>query len=299
MSSKFVHSVVAVVILVGFVQPASADQDALQKVKALYAAAAYEDALAVMAAVPEGTRLAELDQYQAFCLIALGNEEQAQNVIERLLTDNPLYEPDGSETSPRVIDAFREMKTRVMPSVTKSLYLEAKAALERKERKEAIAGFEMLLRVMGPGPAGDSTLDDMRVLAEGFLDLSRALPEAAPATPAPGEAGKTAAANANAPGVSPLASAALRTRPVMIRQDMPPWNAPDSISRRTEFRGVVRVMVGIDGKVQSSEIVRSIHPLYDRLLLAASQEWLYEPAKEDGKPVVAEVLVAVHLRPEN
>lgn len=291
MSHMVIRAIVASVVLSGSSAFAGADQEALQKVKALYAAAAYEDALAVMAAVPEGTRLAELDQYRAFCLIALGNQQQAQNVIEKLLTTNPMYEPDGSETSPRVIEAFREMKTRVMPSVTKALYLDAKAALDRKERKEAIEQFELLLRVIGAGPVGDPTADDLRVLASGFLDLSRALPEAPVDAPAAVEGAKPAS-----PRVSPLA--AVRTRPVVVQQQMPPWNAPDSISRRTEFRGSIRVFIGADGKVQSSEIVSSIHPLYDRLLVNAAKDWVYEPARENGQPVASELIVSVQLRPE-
>jgi hypothetical protein len=273
---------------------ASADQEALQKVKALYASAAYEDALAVVAAVPADTRAPELDQYRAFCLIALGQKEEAQVAIEALLSGNPLYAPDPAETSPRVLETFTEVRLRVLPAVSRKLYLDAKTALERKNRQEAITGFETLLRLIGSVNTPDPTLDDLKVLAEGFLDLSRAMPEpakpeATPATPVRA-ADESASATATAP--------ASWTRPVALQQEMPRWNAPDPISRRTEFTGILRVRVGANGRVETAEMVRRVHPMYDALLLGAAQDWVYEPAKQDGVAVPADVLVEVRLRPQ-
>ena len=273
---------------------ASGDQEALLKVKALYAAAAYEDALAVLAAVPAETRLPELDQYRAFCLIALGDQQQAQAAIERLLTQDPLYQPDTSDTSPRVIEAFKAVRLRVLPIVTKKLYSDAKLALERKERSTAIARFETLLKFIGVESTNDPTLDDMKVLAEGFLDLSRALPEAPPAE---------AAARDNMPATSANGEAARAavptwTRPVIVRQDLPRWLAPDAISRRTAYDGILRVKVAADGKVVGAELVRRTHPIYDGQLLRAAENWVYEPARQNGVPVPSELLVEVRLRPE-
>ena len=273
---------------------ASADQEALLKVKALYAAAAYEDALAVLAAVPAETRLPELDQYRAFCLIALGDQQQAQAAIERLLTQDPLYQPDTSDTSPRVIDAFKSVRLRVLPIVTKKLYSDAKLALERKERDTAVARFETLLKFIGVESTNDPTLDDMRVLAEGFLDLSRALPEAAKAEAAADTAKPANAAN----GEAARTATPTWTRPVIVRQDLPRWIAPDAISRRSAYDGILRVKVAANGKVVGTEIVRRTHPIYDGQLLRAAENWVYEPARQDGVPVPSELLVEVRLRPE-
>ena len=267
----------------------------VNKVKALYAAAEYESALAVLANVPAENPLPELDQYRAFCLIALGDQRQAETAIAQLLTHTPLYEPDAAETSPRVIEVFREVRTQVLPGVAKQLYLDAKTSLERKERQTAIGRFEALLQLLGTQSTPDPTLDDIKVLAEGFLDLSRALPEARPAD-SPAVSSAPPAETASSP--PPIVAKDNWERPVVIRQPMPPWNAPDAISRQTQYRGVVRVNIGIDGTVVSSEIVRSVHPLYDRLLLSASRNWLYQPARQDGKPVAAEMLVEVLLQPE-
>jgi TonB family protein len=273
---------------------APADQAVVQKVKDLYAAAAYEDALAVVAATPEETRVPELDQYRAFCLIALGQKQEAQAAIEALLSDNPLYQPDPAETSPRVVETFTEVKLRVLPSVSRKLYLEAKTALERKNRAAAVEGFETLLQLIATVKEPDENLEDMKVLAEGFLDLSRSMPEA----PKPEVPTEVPTNGGTEDAASSTASAPVWTRPVALKQDMPRWNAPDPISRRSEYTGVLRVRVGADGTVQTAEMVRRVHPMYDALLLNAAQSWRYEPAKQDGVAVPADVLVEVRLRPQ-
>jgi hypothetical protein len=141
----------------------------------------------------------------------------------------------------------------------------------------------------------DPTISDMKVLAEGFRDLSRALPE-------PAAEPKAAEPSPAATNGEPVATAPKQpttwTRPVAIRQDMPRWNAPDAISRRTEYNGIIRVRVDATGKVLSSEMVRPSHPIYDGQLMRAAHDWMYEPARQDGMAVPSEVLVEVRLRPQ-
>jgi hypothetical protein len=57
--------------------PPAFAQDDLQRAKELYAAAAYEEALALLTAVPNAERIPQVDEYRAFCLIALGQGEEA------------------------------------------------------------------------------------------------------------------------------------------------------------------------------------------------------------------------------
>jgi hypothetical protein len=297
MSTNRLSVIASLLCVVVSAAPARAgDQEALQKVKELYAAAAYEDALAVVAALPAETRIPELNQYRAFCLIALGQKEEAHVAIETLLSENPLYVPDPDETSPRVIEAFTEVKRRVLPGVARKLYVDAKTSLERKDRAAAVRGFETLLQLISAEDDRDDTLDDMKVLAEGFLDLSRAMPE--PVKPAPQPAEPTNGAETSASSTSTPAAAVAWTRPVALKQEMPRWIAPDPVSRRAEYSGILRVRVGADGRVVAAEMIRRAHPMYDALLIEAAQSWLYEPAKQDGTPVPAEVLVEVRLRPQ-
>lgn len=260
-------------------------QPPLETVKTMYAAARYEDALAVLGKMPADRTSAELEQYRVFCLIALGRDADARQAIERLVTADPLYTPDPVETSPRVRERFAEVREEVLPDVVRTMYLEARAALDRKDRADAIARFERVLQVIDA--AGLPTLEDMRVLVAGFLDLSRALPAPAP-EPAP--------ASVEAADPEP-AEPSLPTPAVAISQTLPPWVPTDAVSRRMEFEGAVRVYIGRDGRVVSAEIVRPVHPSYDPLLLKAAREWRYSPATLRGRPIESELVVEVRLRP--
>jgi protein TonB len=184
-----------------------------------------------------------------------------------------------------------------VPHVAKRLYVDARAALERKDRANAIAQFERLLRIIDAAGPAASAVEDLRLLASGFLDLSKALAEPP----------RVAADNAAAAGTSPDESPAARpaapapdteTPPVAINQQMPPWLPPDAQSRRGSFSGVIRVRVGPDGRVQDAEIVSSVHMLYDPVLLRAARAWTYQPARRNGVPIASEVNVQVNLAPE-
>jgi TonB family protein len=276
----------AFALVVGNPASAHADQEALLKVKTLYASAAYEEALAVIAAAPPEGVLTELDQYRVFCLVALGNQAEARVTLEKLLTRNPLYVPNEMETPPRVMETFNEVRNRALPTIARQLYADAKSALEQKDRTRAIDGFEKVRRIAALDGISDPLLADLSVLAEGFLDLSRRLPEPPAAKPEP---------------PSPPAAAAREPvfeRPVAISQTMPPWHAPDRVTQRTEFSGSIRVEIGPDGSVTAAQIERPIHPAYDRVLLEAAKMWRYQPARRDGKPVSSDLVVQILLRPE-
>jgi TonB family protein len=271
--------------------PSAIAQDDLQRAKDLYAQAAYEEALAVLAAVPAAERVPQVSQYRVFCLIALGQGQAAQEAIEDLLESDPSYQPDPAETSPRVLEAFVAARERALPGIAKQMYADAKAALERKDRDAAVTGFERLLQAIDGAPDLKATFEDLRVLADGFLTLSRALPAPLPA-PAPPITPSDTGDEANPP--APLVASS--TRPVVVKQEMPPWVAWDAVSRRQEFSGLLRVRVGADGRVQSATMVQPVHPTYDRLLLRAAESWVYKPATESGVAVPADVVVQIHLR---
>ena len=64
-----------------------------------------------------------------------------------------------------------------------------------------------------------------------------------------------------------------------------------------KFNGSIKVTIGTDGRVSDVEIVESVHPTYDSMLLRAARSWLYQPAKRNDVPVVSELVVEVNLRP--
>ena len=62
-----------------------------------------------------------------------------------------------------------------------------------------------------------------------------------------------------------------------------------------EFVGSVKILIGSDGRVQEASMVKSVHPVYDPLLLQATRQWMYRPAMRGGEPIAAVKIVEVRL----
>src|SRR3954470_13568971 len=189
-------------------------QDVMQSVKDLYASAAYEDALSAVGKIEAGGGASSLEaeQYRIFCLVALGRTDEAEQAVESTLTAHPEYRPDAAQASPRIQSLFSQVRRRIGPALVKRLYQQGRAAMERKDRDEAVAQFESMLRIANdPDVRGDATISELKELGSGFLELSKALPaktnaaEAGPTTAAP----TTAAAAARSGVIVP---------PVVIQQ---------------------------------------------------------------------------------
>lgn len=271
-----------------------AAQDALGPVRELYASAEYEKALSaldLLKATASADGLLEIDRYRALCLIALGQSTEADRVIETIVKADPLYQPGAADAGPRVRAAFTAVRRRVLPGVVRVLYANAKAAFDRKDFPEAVEGLEHTMRVLDKMEDG-SELSDLRLVASGFLDLSRAsLPAtAAAAVPSP------AVVNANPQQAATPSSVASATAAVAIRQDVP--RPPFFLGMTSkEYRGTVEVEIDESGNVVSTLMIRSVHSLYDKLLLAAARDWKYQPARAGGNPTKSRKRVDVVLRP--
>jgi len=257
----------------------------MKAVKDLYASAAYEDALTAVGKIdsPSEPNI-EAEQYRVFCLVALGRMDDAAQAVESVLTLQPEYRPDSADASPRIQSLFSQVRRRVGPALVKRQYQQGRAAMERKDREEAVSQFEAMLRIANdPDVRNEASMSELRELGSGFLELSKALP------PKP-----------KAAEVAPAATAAVRpsviSPPVVIQQKLPAW-IPDPVSRATEFRGAVRVQISAEGKVTNAEILKSVHPAYDQLLLRSARAWLYEPAKKDGVAIPSEKTVEVAVTP--
>jgi TonB family protein len=285
----------AVALAIGFlsVEPARA-QDSLEAAKDLYANAAYEDALAVLSRLGKGGSRPEIEQYKVFCLIALDRTDEARKAIEAVVSANPMYVPDPAETPPRIRGVFEETRRRLLPDVARRLYGEGKAAFDRKDLGAATAKFEAVVKLIDEASLdGEGLGSELRLLSTGFLDLNKALA----AAESPKESAQPERARPEEPPPSAPVSPPVVTRPVAIRQEFPRWDPVDTFSRQAEFVGAVRVRISSTGAVDSAEIVRPVHPAYDRALLAAARVWQYEPARQNGVPVASEHVVEVHLRP--
>ena len=77
-----------------------------------------------------------------------------------------------------------------------------------------------------------------------------------------------------------------------------PPTYPD-IAREANVTGVVmlQALVGRDGRVKDTKIVKSI-PMLDAAAVDAARQWIFNPAKAAGKPVAVWVAVPVKFPPQ-
>jgi len=296
-----VRTAAAVAIVLGSWSAASAadDQDALSRAKALYTAAAYDEALALLNEVnnPTAADGIEAKEYRAFCLLALGRRDDASKVIEEIVQANPSFQPSATQVSPRLQDAFRDVRRRVLPSIVRQTYADAKAAFDRKDFEAANIRFRTVVALMADADAtGASELADLRILSNGFLDLIKTTPPVeAPAAaaapppqlPPPAPPPAPAIYDARNPDVVP---------PTPVAQSVPPWHPTKQETQ--VYDGTLTLVIDERGDVISVELEGNLNPAYAQLLRRAAARWKYQPATRNGVPVKYRRGVAVHLSPE-
>src|SRR5262249_19292566 len=135
----------AFVLTAALAQAQAQNNNDLIAARDLYASAAYDEALALLNRLhssdqPPGDSRA-IEQYRAFCLLALGRPADAQQAIEAVVTADPSYRPGESDVSPRIRAAFTEVRRRMLPTIIQQKYAQAKAAYDRKDWGTAAAGF--------------------------------------------------------------------------------------------------------------------------------------------------------------
>jgi hypothetical protein len=213
--------------------------------------------------------------------------------MARLGTAYPSYTP-GDDHSPRVRLAFRTVRDRVLPARARALYEEGRRAYGHGRFQDAQLALADAMPVIDAlVEEGRAGMADLRVLAAGFLALARERMPVAP-TPAPLLAGGPADVEAR---LSPLVAADhVSTPPVPIDQALPPW--PFGLAGvRTTFKGAIDVRIDERGLVASASMAAPVHPLYDRELLLAAQQWRYEPARRGGRAVASLKRVEVVIQP--
>ena len=170
---------VAAAALAAVVAVHAAD-DSLTAARDLYSAADYEDALGVLnrlrVADHHGDEVRTIDQYRAFCLLALGRSADAEQAIEAVVLADPFYQPSDADASPRVRAAFKDVRRRMLPTIVQDRYAGAKTAFDRRDFATAETGFKQVLAVLSDPDVGaaaaEPPLSDIRTLASGFRDLS-------------------------------------------------------------------------------------------------------------------------------
>lgn len=265
----------------------------------LYASAAYDEALAVLnrlrSADHPTSQSRVIEQYRAFCLLALGRPADAEQAIEAVVAAEPSFQPGDGDASPRIRSAFTSVRRRMLPSIIQQQYAQAKAAFDRKEFSAAADGFRQVLTALADqdvvAEAKQPPLSDLRMLAGGFQELAAraaappplppVAPVVAPAPPPPPAAPRIhtgGESNVIAPGV--------------VNQTLPPFPGQVVIPRN----GKLEVVIDESGAVESAIMTGSVTQAYDAMVLAATKAWRYKPATLGGVPVKFRKVVQITIK---
>jgi TonB family protein len=279
-----------------------ADDDPLTTAKSLYQSASYQDALAALSNLPTGANLDEADKYRALCFLGLNRAQDAEHALEQLVTRRPLYTLDPFD-SPKLVATFHDVRTKVLPSVARTLYGTAKASFDANKWATASSQFNDLLALLSqPEIADQSALADLKLLADGFARLSaQQLKVQQNDPPRPVERPRAEQAVETKPPVNVQRVYSVDDTdvlaPVPLTQAMPNWSPPATDPRT--YSGIIEIIVDERGAVVSAGIVQSVTPAYDRSLVAAAKRWQYRPALLNGQPVKYRKAVGVVLRPNS
>jgi hypothetical protein len=304
-------SAIGVVIVLTATAGVAGAADDLSVARELYASAAYEEALATLnrvraAGAPAADAFA-VEQYRAFCLLALGRGPEAQTSIEALVMADPLYQP-SLEVSPRVRTAFSDVRRRLLPSIIPQQYARAKTAFDKKDFAVAAAAFSQVLRVLADPEVGhlanQPPLSDLRTLASGFQELSvKAIPPPPlqavallPVSPSPMSAPVPAAPPPPRVPQPPRVYTTADTRvipPITIRQELPPFTGRVSGAST----GALEIVINEQGLVEAATMREPVNASYDRLAVIATTTWRFRPATLDGVPVKFRKLISISVKP--
>jgi hypothetical protein len=285
-----------------FTMPVHGQESSIAVARDLYTAANYDDALVLLSRLdtPSSNPMERMaiNQYRAFCLLALGRAVEAERAIEAVVSTDPLYHPADTDASPRLRTAFASVRQRILPAVVQQDYARAKAAFDRQEFAIAAAEFDRVLAVLGDPDLGAAAnrppLSDLRTLAMGFRDLSaRAIPPA----PQPAAAPEPPPAVVATAGVAPYKSIyngsdAGVAPPVAIKQTLPPFQREMFPARD----GVLEILINETGQVEAAAMRLSMNPRYDSQVIAAARNWRYQPATVEGNPVKFRKIINISLK---
>jgi TonB family protein len=277
---------------------ASAQDGDLTAARDLYASAAYDDALVVLnrlrSADHPASQSRAIEQYRAFCLLALGRSADAEQAIEAVVAAEPSFQPGDSDASPRIRQAFTSVRRRMLPSIIQQKYAAAKASFDRREFAAAADGFTQVLNALGDPDlaveAKQSPLSDLRTLAGGFHELAAKASAPPPPPPAP-----VVVAAAPVPPPPPriyTGNESGITLPVVVNQTLPAFPGQVIIPRN----GKLEVVIDETGAVESAIMTASVSPNYDVMVLAAAKNWRYRPATVNGVAVKFRKTVQITIR---
>ncbi|HEV8394137.1 MAG TPA: hypothetical protein VGQ37_07675 [Vicinamibacterales bacterium] len=296
--------------------------DRLADALRLYDDAMYSRALEVLDAIALEQPTAAVHQYRALCLIALGRADAAERAMSDIVAADPFFVLDGEAASPRVATQFAAVRRRLLPPLIRRGFSEATARYREGATARAREQFDQVLKLLDdPALQNDQALSDLALVAGAFVELTRAqtpppliapisrsivaapLPpslSAAPAAPepAPPAAVPTAVASSAPAPMRVTASEPVAFEPaVAVVRPLPKWMPPDLRAAQRKYSGAIAVEVDARGRVVAAASKKTIHPAYDPVVLAAARDWVFQPARQNGRPVKSEVTVEIELLP--
>jgi hypothetical protein len=281
-------------------------QESLQTAQTLYAAASYDEALAILERLQKqplpSADAVELQQNRALCLLALGRTADAEEALAAVVRTDPAYRPADASTAPRVRTMFKDVRSKLLASVVVSVYNEARSAYDQHQFADALKGFQQVQALVADPdlPASDvKGVQEYKVLAEGFAKLADAA--ANPPAPAPAPAPAAAAPAPSAPPAPPApdytrvfdSNDRSVTPPVTLRQDMPRWATQGQPLPRG---GALELIITAEGVVERATLTQGMSPTFDHQLLEATRNWKYQPAIADGHPVRYRKLIRINFQ---
>jgi TonB family protein len=260
----------AVALIASFVGAANprADDSRLSSVQSLYEAASYREVLDALTRFEAGGDMpAAAYEYRALCFIALDQPRDAVLAFEALLDRDPFYVIAPEHLSPRVEQLFDETRRRVLPVAAQTRFERAKAAFDHDAWADAADGFRVVSRIVDTtreAGAFTRSLHDLQMLADGYAQWAAARGGFASTAFLGGDDGSRI------------------TAPVLLEQTIPRW--PTWLGRPPRGQATIDLLVDDTGRVIEAQIRQSLHPVYDALLLDATQRWRYAPATRNGRP---------------
>jgi TonB family protein len=301
---------VALFVLAFSDRVAAQKSDSLAAARELYSSASYEEALAILNRLRVTSVQAEetpaIEQYRAFCLLALGRGDEAVKAIEGLIISAPAYRPADAEIAPRVRSTFSDARRRLLPGIIQQQYAQAKTAFDQKNYAAAATGFTQVVHLLADADVAQAAsrppLADLRTLAVGFKELStKAALAALPPLPSPTPVSAAAVGGAVAPEAAPppspthvyTAGEADVVAAVVLQQPLPPFSGRVAV----RVRGVLEVVIDETGAVTSAVMREPAHAAYDKVVMEAARQWQYKPATINGHPVKFRKFVQITLEP--
>ena len=191
---------------------------------------------------------------------------------------------------------FDETRRSMLADVARQTYASARDAYKREDMRLASQQFrQAIAQIDVVTEGGDSSLEDLRALAVGFRELADEAVAKAEAEEmarlAAEEAARLAAEEERRKAAMPDPNRVYTdeevgiVKPTPTSRTMPIWEPLSRTDEGRVFTGVVEVVIGNDGRVESAVLRETVHPAYDGVLLRAAERWRFTPATKDGVAV--------------